>query len=691
MTSKSRKKNGAGGNRSTQASTRVTRAQKAAATLIDPSLSLDTQGGQQQGAGGELLQAQGASTAVPSRPEAIQDIPVSSSTKQKRARVDSTHLSTSNAAQSVSSLVVNSSDAAPPPQKRKRSRKADASANSNPPEGFPTGAGATQGKRGPLEDGLQGTAPVWTASVLPDRQRLAEWEASRAVQEIEDRQNTILNLSDMAKYSVQNIEDQEMASEDDAELVEDDNTGLDHMNVDVPIPTSKPKAGSTRDELEALFHAFLLDKGIDVNTLKQHESGAARVAVASAPLRTKKRNESTAMAGLPRDWHSRVSALKAPTNVPSLVSESDTIGGLHDEDAIAKGPSTSRKSRLASAARQQALAHTSAIGRDQSRRNTEVIEVSSDDEPRGMHPHALLPTPKPKPVKRAHQVKVEAASDVVPPSSSAPAAPVSSPNNAQPEVIRLHWKSVVVPVLYAYLFESKAPFGLNSDIKVVPRLNALLSQAFPSDTIIVRWKDETFTQAVARWGEKRSAVKAAAEAMVDRLFNKAPYKDDPDEIKKYALWAAHPRGPAICKVPIPQGCQGPEDEGYVKPSGIFESEHFIEVIKPFLTAYLGTPRIKLGRPCGLVGLVAAAIERAFSHYTELDDEDNKISSGQFTKGDYDDIVYDYADNAGRLTENRWNIIYGLCGFKGKQKTVKSIRTDPNLARQRRELYQPSSP
>ena len=51
--------------------------------------------------------------------------------------------------------------------------------------------------------------------------------------------------------------------------------------------------------------------------------------------------------------------------------------------------------------------------------------------------------------------------------------------------------------------------------------------------------------------------------MVDRHFNKAPYKDDPDEIKKYALWAAHPRGPAICKVPIPQGCQGPEDEGYV--------------------------------------------------------------------------------------------------------------------------------
>ncbi|KAI5822582.1 hypothetical protein EV122DRAFT_227182 [Schizophyllum commune] len=128
-----------------------------------------------------------------------------------------------------------------------------------------------------------------------------------------------------------------------------------------------------------------------------------------------------------------------------------------------------------------------------------------------------------------------------------------------------------------------------------------------------------------------------------------------------------------------------------KPSGIFESEHFVEVIKPALTAYLGTPRIKLSRPCGLVGLVAAAIERAFSHYTELDDKDNKFSSGQFTKGDYDDIVYDYADNVSRLTENRWNIIYGLCGFKGNQKTVRSTRTDPNLARQRRELYQPSSP
>ena len=120
--------------------------------------------------------------------------------------------------------------------------------------------------------------------------------------------------------------------------------------------------------------------------------------------------------------------------------------------------------------------------------------MSSDDEPHGIHPRSLPPKPEPKPVKRAHQVKVEAASNVVPPSSSAPGASVSSPNNAQQEVIRLHWKSVVVPVLYAYLFESKAPFGLNSDIKVAPRLNALLSQAFPSDTINVGWKDETFTQ-----------------------------------------------------------------------------------------------------------------------------------------------------------------------------------------------------
>ena len=68
-----------------------------------------------------------------------------------------------------------------------------------------------------------------------DRQRLSEWEASRAVQEIEDRQNTILNLENMAKDGIQDIEDQAMESEEDADLVEDDNVGLDHMNVDVLI------------------------------------------------------------------------------------------------------------------------------------------------------------------------------------------------------------------------------------------------------------------------------------------------------------------------------------------------------------------------------------------------------------------------------------------------------------------------
>ena len=93
--------------------------------------------------------------SIPSLPEAIQDSPVSSSTKQKRARVDTTHLPTSNAARSASSLAVNSSDAAPPPPKHKRTRKAGTSTNSNPTEVFPAGAAATPDKRGALEDGPQ--------------------------------------------------------------------------------------------------------------------------------------------------------------------------------------------------------------------------------------------------------------------------------------------------------------------------------------------------------------------------------------------------------------------------------------------------------------------------------------------------------------------------------------------------------
>ena len=143
-----------------------------------------------------------------------------------------------------------------------------------------------------------------------------------------------------------------------------------------------------RDELEALFHAFILDKGIDVNTLKQHEPGAGRAGVAYVATYCNVifaniyyQERTTAHQGAQRvHSHGRPSAgLAQPRSSPQGTHkcavarlESDTIGGLRDEDAIAKGLATSRKSRLAPAARQQALARTSAIGRGRSRRNTEV-------------------------------------------------------------------------------------------------------------------------------------------------------------------------------------------------------------------------------------------------------------------------------------------------------------------------------
>ena len=220
----------------------------------------------------------------------------------------------------------------------------------------------------------------------------------------------------------------------------------------------------------------------------------------------------------------------------------------------------------------------------------------------------------------------------------------SASNQDAQAVLSREWKTVIVPAVYALMFESETPFGCNMDIQNTGHLNQLLADLFPDVHIAVAWKDKTFTmvrtylfcpvrhlissQAVSRWNEKRTAVGRRAEELVSQFFlTNKEFQGDKQKITNYAKWASLPEGPALYSKPMPQGCMGPKDPTFVvrlemllkhhflillqPPDGLFEADIFINTLRPFLKSYLNTPRMTLNhRPYGLLGLVAAAVSQS---------------------------------------------------------------------------------
>ncbi|KAL1724756.1 hypothetical protein EV714DRAFT_240477 [Schizophyllum commune] len=328
-----------------------------------------------------------------------------------------------------------------------------------------------------------------------------------------------------------------------------------------------------------------------------------------------------------------------------------------------------------------------------SRRNVEVIELSSDKDLSPTPPTSALST-----IGRSRAVKAEPQEERIrgsvshspspSPSTTSATAGSSVSNQDAHAVLQREWKTVVVPALYALMFESETPFGFNMDIQNTGHLNQLLADLFPDVHIAVLWKDKTFTSAVSRWNEKRTAVGIKAEELVGEHFTNKEYQGNKQKITDYAKWASLPEGPALYSKPMPQGCTGPKDPTFVAPDGLFEATIFINTLRPFLKSYLDTPRMTLNhRPYGLLGLVAAALERAFKQYKK----GQRKRNGHFSYQLWGDTTTDYITNVGRLSDRRWDNIYRLCGLDTNGTQPATVHEDDTeVGHRRRNLYMPPS-
>ncbi|KAL1673538.1 hypothetical protein EV122DRAFT_255109 [Schizophyllum commune] len=518
------------------------------------------------------------------------------------------------------------------------------------------------------------------------RQRLAELEGQLIMDEQDERANAILTLDDLHARGAPSPGTANNESD-----VEEDNDP-EQMDIDVPKRAAKPQTGEARGELDTWVLQLLKDKGYDLDALKRAPAGNH----ASSDTQSMKQKPTPIAKGLRRDWHDRISSSKSTLTEPA-VQQSDPIGGLQDEDAAATRPSGDPR-RLSTQARERILGQASTHRRNRSRRNTEVIELSSDEDtsstPRIGAPSTIA---RPRAVKAEPQeerIHGPASHSPSPTPFTASATVGSSASNQDAQaVLSREWKTVIVPAVYALMFESETPFGCNMDIQNTGHLNQLLADLFPDVHIAVAWKDKTFTMAVSRWNEKRTAVGRRAEELVSQFFlTNKEFQGDKQKITNYAKWASLPEGPALYSKPMPQGCMGPKDPTFVPPDGLFEADIFINTLRPFLKSYLNTPRMTLNhRPYGLLGLVAAALERAFKQFKKLDSKGQKKSGGLFSKELWGDTTTDYITNVGRLSDRRWDNIYRLCGLDTNGTGPATVHEDDTeVGHRRRNLYMPPS-
>ncbi|KAL1740532.1 hypothetical protein HDZ31DRAFT_76822 [Schizophyllum fasciatum] len=525
--------------------------------------------------------------------------------------------------------------------------------------------------------------------------QLAEIEAALVQAQIEVEENAILSKGDLddagAGGSEVGVMDVDENGEDEgAEFVEEDEMDVDQEGAEKISRKRKPARGATRAQLNASVDKILGARGI---VLKRPNTGTTSG--------ESKRSRPVTEKGLIRTWEARIT--KPKPGREAAPGDSDyPLGGLNDEDAAAIAPVIT--SRLSVVEREAALARAESGQGAVSRRNTEVIEISDGDE------CLARPRKKTKAASRitgTARIKVEhcesSPTSLAALSSRKRRALSTDEDNARPDcaaapcsnidgLLESSWATSLVPALYVRMFASEEPFAWAKGPGFAALIQGVVKRLHPewADQYPITSQCQTYDKSASRINEKRSEIARHGTAAVARFYAKAPYLNDEALIRRHAQWAIRPKGPAVWANPAPMDYDSDEEEAEPTADGIFLSPVFIETLTPHLKLYSQTG-VGCGNPVGLIGLVGASVERAFAEYVRYKngkkhEEDVKT----FTKHRYHDVVYDYIDNAKRLSDRRWLEIYAHC-----QVRVVTEREPPpvnnSMNRKRRKLYIPSSP
>ncbi|KAJ7221251.1 hypothetical protein GGX14DRAFT_334795, partial [Mycena pura] len=81
----------------------------------------------------------------------------------------------------------------------------------------------------------------------------------------------------------------------------------------------------------------------------------------------------------------------------------------------------------------------------------------------------------------------------------------------------------------------------------------------------------------------RHLIGASTLKIVDIFFTSPKYAEQPNKIKKYAIWAIQADGPGWYEVPAPRNQVSIKGlPGYVGPTGLFRSPFFLEPLAAYV-------------------------------------------------------------------------------------------------------------
>ncbi|KAH9172394.1 hypothetical protein EDB89DRAFT_1906249 [Lactarius sanguifluus] len=185
---------------------------------------------------------------------------------------------------------------------------------------------------------------------------------------------------------------------------------------------------------------------------------------------------------------------------------------------------------------------------------------------------------------------------------------------------------------------------------------------------LLDWEEWT-PEAYDRLVEKRSDFGARALKIVEQVFRQAEYLDNARAVSQYARWATKGDGPALWRVPSPQGALSTDDD-------------YVLIKKPIVNSRL----VEYSYPKGAVALAAAG---AFSTF----ESDQQVQASLFSWDSHGSIVTDYMKNLKKLSERHWKsllIAYGTME-EGQVRVQVSPSKASSLESMRHALYIPSSP
>ncbi|KAG7086186.1 hypothetical protein E1B28_002147 [Marasmius oreades] len=229
-----------------------------------------------------------------------------------------------------------------------------------------------------------------------------------------------------------------------------------------------------------------------------------------------------------------------------------------------------------------------------------------------------------------------------------------------PEFIKgSEWSGLVLPTARHAMFASEQPMvKFRRDEGFCAIVQEIITRTFPEmDYVCSLDRDPVLQQVYNRLNETRSGIASKVLKVVTNFFSQPKYAGNYTKILDYATWAGTrlEDGPAFYAKPSPRNIK-PGSENYVPPSGLFESHFVIEVMKCYM-AKRAKSHIDYGHPVGLIGLVRAAIKRAFRYYVKSEGGPPIVSlikdSEKFSEANMGKHVTAFIGYAVTLADDDW--------------------------------------